>query len=896
MCRPQSLSRRGRRHGRGDRQHQRHHSQRQRAISTEERRNSALRARSHTRRRIDHDHVGPVRMRLSWPLTGRVEQMRVIETAISASDACGIVIWGAPGVGKSRIAREALASAGSRGCEGRWAVGTTSARTIPLGAFTAWAPSGLTDTVQLVRGVIESLTAAPADTTVVICVDDVHLLDDLSTFVVEQIVQRSAAKLVLTVRDREPVPAAVQEIWSGDQFERLDLQPLSEEETAALLSSTLGGPMDPDAAQRLWTLTRGNPLYLRNIVEQEVADGRLATKHGHWWWTGEPIVAPGQMELVESRIGDLPAPVADVIDALAIGEPIELAALTRITGPAALEEADTRGLISLESVAGGVEVRVAHPLYGEVRRKRAAPTRLRRLRGLVAAELAASDDRDDVQVVVRRATLILDSDLTPDAELLVRAANGAVGLADLPLADRLAEGAIRAGAGPEATFVRAHALSWLSRGEEANAVLAEIDDGQLTEVDHARSAFLRASNMLWVLADPARAKQLIGDASRITSPQAHRYIDAFLTVYRFAMDQPELAAQASKDLALEDLPAVVGAEIAWALTAISADAGRTMEAVTIADAGYTVATRSFDAPQMRFNIADAHVSALLLSGRIGDAVEVAERMRHEAADLPGTAQSLGTAVAGRAALGAGRPDTACLLLKQAAVALSDSGHALGWGYRYRVPYATALAVRGSTHEAAAVLATLDELGRPFRSLDYERSLARAWVAAGVGAVSEATAIALSAGQRAGEKGEFAAEVICLQTATQFGDRSGGPRLRELEAIVEGPRVGLAARFAEALRDGEADQLASISEEFERMGELVAAVDAAAHAAIGYRRQDMRGSALRCSTRADALAQQCGGANTPALCRASERLPLTDRELEIVRLIADGESNRGIAER
>jgi DNA-binding CsgD family transcriptional regulator len=835
-------------------------------------------------------------MRLSWPLTGRAEEMRAIEAAISASDASGIVIWGAAGVGKSRVAREALAAAESRGCEGRWAVGTTSARTIPLGAFTVWAPSGVTDTVELVRGVIESLTAAPADTTVVICVDDVHLLDDLSTFVVEQIVQRGAAKLVLTVRDREPVPAAVQEIWSGDQFERLDLQPLSHDETAALLSSTLDGPVDADAAQRLWMLTRGNPLYLRNIVEQEVADGRLATKHGYWWWTGDPIVAPGLVELVESRIGDLPAPVADVIDALAIGEPIELAALTRITGPAALEEADTRGLITVEPVDGGVEVRVAHPVYGEVRRERAAPTRLRRLRGLVAAELAASDDRDDVQVVVRRATLSLDSDLTPDPELLVRAANGAVGLADLSLADRLGEAAIRAGAGAEAFFVRAHALSWLSRGEEADAVLAEIDNSQLTDVDRARCAFLRASNALWALADPPRAKQLIDDAPRATSPQARSYLDAFLTVYWFAMDQPESAAQASKDLALEDLPAVVGAEIAWALAAISADAGRAGEAVSIADAGYTVATRSFDAPQLRFNIADAHVSALLLSGRIADAVEVAERMRHEAADLPGTAQLLGAAVAGRAALGAGRLDTASLLLEQAAVALSNSGHAIGWGYRYHIPHATALAVRGSTDEAAAALVQLDELGRPFRSLDYERSLARAWVAAGEGAVSEAIAISSSAAQAARDKRQFAAEVICLQTATQFGDRSGAARLRELEAIVEGPRVGLAARFAEALRDGDAVGLAAVSNDFESIGDLVAAVDAAAHAAIGYRRQELHGSAWGCSTQADALSQQCGGASTPALRQASRRLPLTDRELEIVMLIADGLSNRAVAER
>jgi DNA-binding CsgD family transcriptional regulator len=175
------------------------------------------------------------------------------------------------------------------------------------------------------------------------------------------------------------------------------------------------------------------------------------------------------------------------------------------------------------------------------------------------------------------------------------------------------------------------------------------------------------------------------------------------------------------------------------------------------------------------------------------------------------------------------------------------------------------------------------------------SLARAWVAAGEGAVSEAIAVLLSAAQRASATGQFAAEVMCLQTATQFGDCSGAPRLRELEGIVEGPRVGLAARFAEALRDGAAAQLASVSEEFERLGDLVAAVDAAAQAALTYRRQGLRGSALGCSTRAAALAEQCG-ASTSALRQASEPLPLTDREREIVMLIGKGLSSREIAER
>jgi hypothetical protein len=94
------------------------------------------------------------------------------------------------------------------------------------------------------------------------------------------------------------------------RLDRLDLQPLSPDESSALLTTALGGSVDPDAAQRLWQRTRGNVLYLRNIVEQEVADGRLARQHGCWRWTGDPIMVPGLVELIESRMGALPTAVS----------------------------------------------------------------------------------------------------------------------------------------------------------------------------------------------------------------------------------------------------------------------------------------------------------------------------------------------------------------------------------------------------------------------------------------------------------------------------------------------------------------------------------------------------------------------------------------------------------
>jgi DNA-binding CsgD family transcriptional regulator len=828
-------------------------------------------------------------VRLTWPLTGRSKEQRLIEAAIFDSALAGVVVCGAAGVGKSRIAREALSSAGSQGCEVRWIVGTSSARSIPLGALSSWAESVADDNLELVRSAIASLTSSPPGKTVVLGVDDVALLDDLSTFVVHQIIQHRAAKVVLTIRQGESIPAGVRELWDGGHLDRLDLQPLSGSETTALISATLGGPVDPQAAERLWTLTRGNPLYLRNIVEQEVADERLAMQDDYWRWLGDPVLPPSLIELVEGRIGGLPSSVSDVIDALAVGEPIELGSLTRITDPAAVEQADIRGLIALDQVGDRVEARLAHPLYGEVRRNRAAATRLRRLRGLVAAELAASDDRDDMQVVVRRATLSLDSDLEPDSDLLVRAASGAVWLWEFPLADRLTAAAIHAGGGADAKLIRAYALSCSGRGQEADDVLAGIQADELADAMYGRMAFLRATNQLFVLADPVRAKELIDDASRAAGQQARSCIDAFLTVYWAAMGKPQAAIESSDKFTWQELPDLVAQRVtAWALALAFGEAGRAGEAAAAAKAGYPVPIRSF------VIITDAHLGALLLAGHIADAAAPAETIRQRQIEFQAFQSfQVGSLAVGRAALGSGRLDAAISLLSET---VDDSTDSNGWGYRCRIPLTTALAMRGSTAEAAARFEALEKLRHPsWRYLDYEFAIAKAWLAAGQGAISEAIAVSLAAAEAARSNGQFAPEVMCLQTATQFGERSCGPRLRELAAIVEGPRAGVAARFAEALHEDDGAELASVSAEFEDMGDLIAAVDAAAHAAIAYRHKDLRGSALGCSARAEALAEQCG-ARTATLRKAAERLPLTDREREIVMLIGQGLSNRDIATR
>jgi hypothetical protein len=306
-------------------------------------------------------------------------------------------------------------------------------------------------------------------------------------------------------------------------------------------------------------------------------------------------------------------------------------------------------------------------------------------------------------------------------------------------------------------------------------VLAKVSTSELTDVDRARLVFLRATNRLWALADPAGAKVLVDDALRTTQPRARSFLDAFLTVYWAAMGKPEAARESAKNVGRDELPDVVARTMAWALTVAAGDTGRTTEAVAAAVAGYPTPMRGF------LTIADAHVGALLLSGRIADAQHVVEMLRHYAADYPSPQLApIIPLVSGRAAVGAGRLDTACDVLGPAVEVLTTPAETLGLQYRCQLPRTIALAMRGLTDEAATALAALEDRRHPhWRYLDYERGIAKAWVAAAQGAVTEAIRVLLSAAETARANGQFAAEVMCLQTVSQFGDGSGAPRLREL---------------------------------------------------------------------------------------------------------------------
>ena len=835
-----------------------------------------------------------------WPIVGRQPEFEVFERALGSGEQAGLVIYGRAGVGKTRLADECRQQAAAAGHPTERVAGSRTTALLPLGAVAALladglgqpGPDGQLDAAALFERTRRALGERHHARRLVTVADDVSLLDAASLALLAYLAMQGTIFLVATVRTGEPVPDLVTGLWRDGRLARIDLEDLSRAHLDALLHRVLGGPLEAGAGWEIWEVTKGNPLYVHELILGGLASGVLVERSGVWHLEDHLPATTRLVDLVEQRIGQLPAEARSVVEVLALCQPLELGYL-ETTAPGVLESLERAGLVTI--AVADHEVRLAHPMYARVVRAAVPRSRARAILLAQADRLEAASP-DHGPAVLRIATWRLDAGGRPDPGVLVRGAHLARYAHDFRAVRRLMEAVPGEQLEAAGALLLGEALYELGAFDESERVLALGQGLPSSEHVALQLTVIRVKNAQFGLCQPEAALAINADARTvITSPPlAEELVADEASVLMFSGHPDRALAVLDRIVGHDQRTRVVRAIVGAVGLAVT---GRTAEGVKVAEAGFA------DHIALGEELAIAHpathminqVFALTEAGRLAEAEQLARIGAEIVASyrVP-IAQIWFAANLGRVATLQGRMTTARRYYAEAA-GLAEANRFAGPRRLALAGQVLAHAMLGEADAAARALAeraTVPEFG----FLGPEQQLADAWTALVSGRPAEAARWLRDAAAQAAATGHRTVESWLLHDLMRISGQDTSPRLRELADACDSPLVSARARHAVAAQARDARELAGAADDFEALGAMLLAAEAAASAAEAFGRAGDRRAATAALRRSGVLAATCEGAATPGLSRTGTAVPLSGREREIVLLAAQGIASKDIAER
>ncbi|MFJ5955566.1 AAA family ATPase [Paenarthrobacter sp. NPDC092416] len=331
-------------------------------------------------------------------------------------------------------------------------------------------------------------------------VDDAHELDEGSTQILAELVTAGWARLVATSRPRPGLPPALLQLWYDGLAERLELHPLDKDTATELAEKTLGGSVMASTADVLHSVSEGNPLLLRCLLEDSRAGGNLVRRNGVWFLAGALSgKGEGLAEVVRNKVLRTTDAEREALYVLALAEPVPAAVLDTLVGRDTVRSLLDSRLV--QSTNGpGSPLKMWHPMYSEALRQLVSPARSLQIRQRMVQHFA---EPATAEGLLRMVSWALDCGADVDDEQLLRAAFLAVKLLHNPLA-LAAAGKVRSQAlQPRARAVMA--MAHYNDGSYRAAVTLLEEDAGFLDADPSGPL---GAGLLW-----AASRSAVGDKS-----------------------------------------------------------------------------------------------------------------------------------------------------------------------------------------------------------------------------------------------------------------------------------------------------------------------------------------------------------------------------------------------
>jgi hypothetical protein len=389
-------------------------------------------------------------------LVGRRWEMAALDALVERTigGRAGVVnVVGPPGIGKSRVAREAAALAADRGLEIFWAFCESHARDVPFHAVTRLlrAGSGVADVEgeaardrarekvpdadpqdllllddllgiadpdvplpQIVpdarrrrlTALINTASLARTDPALYI-IEDVHWIDAVSeSMLADFLTVIARTKLMVLITARPEYEGALTRVHGA---QTIALAPLGDSDTAALLGELLGSdPSVGGLAAVIAERAAGNPFFAEEMVREMAQRGVLTGEHGGYVCRADvdEVSVPATVQAaIEARIDRLASPAKQTLNAAAvIGARFGADLLAALGIDAVVDELLATELIDQVSSTPGSEYAFRHPLIRAV----AYESQLKSVRAQWHRRLAAAIESGSAESADSNAALIAE--------------------------------------------------------------------------------------------------------------------------------------------------------------------------------------------------------------------------------------------------------------------------------------------------------------------------------------------------------------------------------------------------------------------------------------------------------------------------------------------------------